>query len=107
MQGLHPEVVPSTFKEDLPKEAFLGEAVFEYPVETATKKAMEVYERLVRTTPDDPPNLVISADTIIVHNEILEKPVDKVDNLRMLAELNGNAVRGRKRGLTADPSAPQ
>jgi septum formation protein len=45
MQGLAPEVVPSTFKEDLPIDLF--ENVHEYPVATATHKAVEVYERLV------------------------------------------------------------
>ena len=57
--------------------------------------------------PDNPPDLVIAADTVVlthaapvvgqVHEsllppmtqEILEKPVDKEDNLRMLLDLNG------------------
>lgn len=45
MQGLAPEIVPSTFSEDLPIDSF--EDVHEYPVATATHKAVEVYERLV------------------------------------------------------------
>jgi hypothetical protein len=40
-----PEVVPSSFKEDLPHSSF--DNVYEYPVATATEKAVEVYERLV------------------------------------------------------------
>lgn len=49
-QGLAPEIIVSTFKEDLPIHAF-GDP-HEYPVATATQKAVEVYERLVvRLTP--------------------------------------------------------
>lgn len=44
-QGLSPEIVPSTFKEDLVVSSF--EDIHEYPVATATHKAVEVYERLV------------------------------------------------------------
>ncbi|PWZ03146.1 hypothetical protein BCV70DRAFT_214612 [Testicularia cyperi] len=79
--GLRPEIVPSTFEEDLPKSEFTGEAVYEYPVQTGAKK---------RENPEDPPDLVIGADTVVVQDEvIMEKPLDAQDNLRMLAELNG------------------
>ena len=44
-QGLAPEVVPSFFAEDLHPASF--EDIHEYPVATATHKAVEVYERLV------------------------------------------------------------
>lgn len=44
-QGLAPEIVPSTFAENLPLSSF--EQIHEYPVATATHKAVEVYERLV------------------------------------------------------------
>jgi len=44
-QGLAPEIVPSTFGEDLPLSSF--QDIHEYPVATATHKAVEVYERLV------------------------------------------------------------
>lgn len=87
--GLHPEIIPSTFEENLPKSEFKGPAAFEYPVETSTHKALEVYKRLVEQDEDDPPDLVISADTVVVKDEeILEKPSDPLDNMRMLAELN-------------------
>jgi len=83
--------------------------VYEYPVSTATEKAVEVYERLVREQPDDGPDLVIGADTVVLSHhtpsvsttlqtavqdtrpEILEKPQTKAENLRMLLELNGGA----------------
>ena len=45
MKGIEPEIVPSTFDEMLPQDEF--ENVYEYPVATATQKAVEVYERLV------------------------------------------------------------
>jgi septum formation protein len=44
-QGLSPEVVPSTFAEDLPFSSF--DDIHEYPVSTATQKAVEVYQRLL------------------------------------------------------------
>ncbi|EJD06812.1 Maf-like protein [Fomitiporia mediterranea MF3/22] len=103
--GIEPEIIPSTFEETLPQSSF--EDVHEYPVATATQKAVEVYERLVAENPDDPPDLVIGADTIVLTHippaqsdlhssllpssrpEILEKPISKADNLRMLLDLNG------------------
>lgn len=43
--------------------------------------------------PDDPPDLVIAADTVVVKGEeIMEKPKDSVDHARMLAELNDGEV---------------
>jgi len=103
--GLEPEIVPSTFEEDLPLSSF--QDIHEYPVSTATYKAVEVYERLVRDDPDNPPDLVIGADTVVLthaqpltsdtsytllpeaNQELLEKPTSKADNLRMLLDLNG------------------
>ncbi|KAJ3525939.1 hypothetical protein NM688_g8327 [Phlebia brevispora] len=103
--GLEPEIVPSTFDEDLDHSQF--EDVHEYPVATATQKAVEVYQRLVAENPDDPPDLVIGADTVVLthpspnlsqtpfadshmgRQDILEKPDSKADNLRMLLDLNG------------------
>ncbi|KZT27250.1 Maf/Ham1 [Neolentinus lepideus HHB14362 ss-1] len=100
--GIAPEIVPSTFAENLPQNSF--EDVHEYPVATATHKAVEVYERLVQERPDDPPDLVIGADTVVLSHipgptsdftyaqarqDILEKPESEEDNLRMLLDLNG------------------
>jgi len=83
--------------------------VYEYPVATATQKAVEVYRRLVQEDLDNPPDLVIGADTVVLSHyspatsmahqsslperrpDILEKPKNKADNLRMLLELNGGA----------------
>ncbi|KAH7911533.1 Maf Ham1 [Hygrophoropsis aurantiaca] len=100
--GLAPEIIPSTFEENLPVSSF--EDIHEYPVATATHKAVEVYERLVSENPDDAPDLVIGADTVVLTHalpatstemelgttqELLEKPSSKEDNLRMLLDLNG------------------
>jgi len=103
--GLTPEIVPSLFEENLPLGSF--QDIHEYPVATATHKAVEVYERLVRQNPDDAPDLVIGADTVVLthaqpltsetsfsvlpgtNQELLEKPTSKADNLRMLLDLNG------------------
>jgi len=104
-QGLAPDIVPSTFEEDLPISSFAD--IHEYPVATATHKAVEVYERMVESDPDNPPDLIIAADTIVlthaqpstsqtsysllpdINQELLEKPSSKEDNLRMLLDLNG------------------
>ncbi|NXY15259.1 ASML protein, partial [Atrichornis clamosus] len=85
--GLRFEVVPSWFKETLEKSSFA--APYEYAVETAKQKALEVanrmHEKHLRT-----PDVVIGADTIVsVDEQILEKPVDKQDAYRMLSRLNG------------------
>ncbi|KAF8149077.1 inosine triphosphate pyrophosphatase-like protein [Crassisporium funariophilum] len=103
--GLAPDIVPSTFKEDLNISHF--PEVHEYPVATATYKAVQVYEKLVEEHPDDAPDLVIAADTVVlthaqpvtsdtdysmlpqVNQELLEKPSSKEENLRMLLDMNG------------------
>uniref|UniRef100_A0A3Q1GDJ8 Acetylserotonin O-methyltransferase-like n=1 Tax=Acanthochromis polyacanthus TaxID=80966 RepID=A0A3Q1GDJ8_9TELE len=85
--GLRFEVVPSWFKETLDKSLF--KAPYEYAVETAKQKALEVARRMpikhLKT-----PDIVIGADTIVtVDGLILEKPVDKHDAYRMLSSLSG------------------
>ncbi|KAG5723922.1 N-acetylserotonin O-methyltransferase-like protein [Termitomyces sp. T112] len=103
--GLVPDIVPSKFEENLSPSSFTD--IHEYPVATATQKAVEVYERLVEEDPDNPPDLVIAADTVVLthaqpstsdvsysvlpryNQELLEKPISKEDNLRMLLDING------------------
>uniref|UniRef100_A0A8C6WHJ6 Acetylserotonin O-methyltransferase-like n=1 Tax=Neogobius melanostomus TaxID=47308 RepID=A0A8C6WHJ6_9GOBI len=85
--GLRFEVVPSWFKETLDKALF--KAPYEYAVETAKQKALEVARRMpfkhLKT-----PDMVIGADTIVsVDGLILEKPTDKSDAYRMLSSLSG------------------
>ncbi|MEE6469069.1 hypothetical protein FKM82_008488 [Ascaphus truei] len=85
--GLRFEVVPSWFKETLEKSSF--SAPYEYAVETAKQKALEVAGRMhvkhLKT-----PDIVIGADTIVTLGDaILEKPVDKQDAYNMLSRLSG------------------
>ncbi|WVQ94321.1 septum formation protein Maf [Kwoniella sp. CBS 9459] len=100
----HPEIVPSTFAEDLPHSRFAGNLA-DYPIATGAEKAMEVYERLVRENERDPPDLVISADTVVIFppeketvdggihqgetSEVLEKPLNKAEQARSLALMAG------------------
>ncbi|KAJ3512007.1 hypothetical protein NLJ89_g3771 [Agrocybe chaxingu] len=104
--GLAPEIVPSTFAEDLLISDF--STPHEYPVATATHKAVQVYEKVVGENPEEAPDLVIAADTVVLthpqpvtsdtsysllppqNQELLEKPSSKEDNLRMLLDMNGN-----------------
>ncbi|KAI9431109.1 Maf/Ham1 [Lactarius indigo] len=60
------------------------ENIHEYPVATATHKAVEVYERLVRADPENGPDLVIGADTVVLTH------AQPLNNLRMLQDLNGS-----------------
>ncbi|ORX36412.1 inosine triphosphate pyrophosphatase-like protein [Kockovaella imperatae] len=106
--GLAPEIVVSRFDENLPKHEFQGR-LSEYPISTAGEKAMEVYERMVREDPDDAPDLVISADTVVIfppeedtaeggeahgeESEILEKPMSKDEQRRWLNMMNGRRVQ--------------
>ncbi|KAG8589907.1 hypothetical protein GDO81_006563 [Engystomops pustulosus] len=85
--GLRFEVVPSWFKETLDKSMF--SAPYEYAVETAKQKALEVARRMhvkhLKT-----PDIVIGADTIVtLEDAILEKPFDKQDAYNMLSRLSG------------------
>ncbi|KAE8540763.1 hypothetical protein D1P53_003127 [Cryptococcus gattii VGV] len=85
--GFFPEIIPSTFAEDLPHSRFQGHLA-DYPIATGAEKAMEVYERLVKQDAENPPDLVISvfppekdtAEGGSAHgevSEILEKPINK------------------------------
>lgn len=48
-QGIDPDIVPSTFEENLSPGSFPD--IHEYPVATATHKGVEVYEKLVVRLP--------------------------------------------------------
>nr|XP_023489723.1 maf-like protein Moth_0535 isoform X2 [Equus caballus] len=85
--GLRFEVVPSRFKEMLPKALFPSPPA--YAVETAKQKALEVARRMHQKDLRAP-DVVIGADTIVaVGGLILEKPVDKQDAYSMLSRLSG------------------
>uniref|UniRef100_A0A8B9LLW5 Acetylserotonin O-methyltransferase-like n=1 Tax=Astyanax mexicanus TaxID=7994 RepID=A0A8B9LLW5_ASTMX len=85
--GLRFEVVPSWFKETLDKTLF--KTPYEYAVETAKQKALEVAQRMPFKHLKAP-DIVIGADTVVtVDGLILEKPADKQDAYRMLSRLSG------------------
>jgi septum formation protein len=87
--GLNFDVVPSNFPENLDKTKYTP---FEYVTTNATKKGLEVYGRLVQE--DQEIDIVIAADTVIsLDNDILEKPKDAEDALRILKRLNGRSHR--------------
>uniref|UniRef100_A0A060T3H9 ARAD1C33594p n=1 Tax=Blastobotrys adeninivorans TaxID=409370 RepID=A0A060T3H9_BLAAD len=76
-------VFPSGFEEDLDKTKF---SPFEYVVETARQKALDVYRAEIDS--DHPPSIVLAADTIVLcDDEIMEKPRDKQLHFNMLKKL--------------------
>ena len=84
------QIMPSTFKEDLDKKSFRSAA--DYCSATALAKGEEVARR-IESSDQKRRQVVISADTIVVHSchdEILEKPKDAQDAHRMLSLLSGN-----------------
>jgi septum formation protein len=81
-------VFPSGFAEDLDKFKL---APFEYVLETAQEKVLDVYKAEVDA--DDPPAVVIGADTIVVNGSIiLEKPLGVDHHISMLKSLRDNPL---------------
>ena len=80
--------MPSTFEENLPKASLTA---WEYVLETATEKALNVYRSQISNPPPNKPEpeLVIAADTIVVGTagEILEKPRNERQHIAMLTSL--------------------
>ncbi|KAK8104218.1 uncharacterized protein PG998_011251 [Apiospora kogelbergensis] len=83
------EVVPSTLPEDLSKTTLVP---FEYVAATARQKCLDVYEKEVEKGAE--PDLVISADTVIVTRDgrVLEKPSSEAAHMRMLQHLRDTRV---------------
>ncbi|ORY15727.1 Maf-like protein-domain-containing protein [Clohesyomyces aquaticus] len=79
------EIVPSKFAENLPKTL----SPFEYVLQTATEKAMDVYQREIDNKEKGEPALVIAADTVVISHRgrILEKPRSEADHISMLTML--------------------
>ena len=91
--GLRPpalEVIPSTAPEDFPKSL----APFEYVLATARQKAATVYQQEINNEEEGEPALIIGADTVVVAatGEILEKPKNEADHVRMLKELRDTVI---------------
>jgi MAF protein len=80
------EILPSNKPENLSKTEL---SPFEYVINTATQKCLDVYETAVAVASVIEPTLVIAADTIIITQRglILEKPRNEVDHIMMLKAL--------------------
>ncbi|GAA6016281.1 hypothetical protein JCM10207_000456 [Rhodosporidiobolus poonsookiae] len=93
--GLQPAVIPSAFPETLSHADFEDPA--QYAVATGSAKAVEVYAKLVEQNPEDPPDLVIGADTVVILGgtdpTILEKPSSPEEQLSMLQSYQGQPVQ--------------
>lgn len=76
-------VFPSGFAENFDKFTL---APFEYVVQTAVQKVMDVYRSVIDA--DEPPSLVLAADTVVVvDGEIFEKPRGVEHHVQMLKRL--------------------
>jgi septum formation protein len=76
----------------VPEDKSKSLAPFEYVLETAQQKALNVYETTI-DSPKGEPALVIAADTVISTQmgEILEKPRNEREHIAMLKKLrDGN-----------------
>ena len=79
--GIEFEAVPAAISED----RHPGEAALDYALRLAREKAADVARRF-------PQDFVLGADTIVVvDSEVLGKPLDRQDAVRMLRLLSGRA----------------
>ena len=85
--GLKARKYPSRFEETLQPRDFPSPA--HYAIETAKHKAIDVAASL-----PDLYDLIIAADTVVeIEGDVLEKPQDNADALRMLMRLSGRQHR--------------
>ncbi|MEY4459232.1 MAG: hypothetical protein RIT38_437 [Bacteroidota bacterium] len=84
------EVIVSEADETYPKEM----AVEEVPVHIAKHKALAVQEKIEKELTAHQGKWIIAADTIVVlENEIIGKPVDREDAIKILTQLSGKKHR--------------
>jgi len=84
------DVIVSEAEEDFPADM----DVQEVPVFIAKKKAIAVQERINQDFPTHQGKWIIAADTIVVlENEIIGKPIDRVDAIKILQKLSGKTHR--------------
>ena len=84
------DVIVSEVAEDFPA----GMDVQEVPVHIAQKKAIAVQEKIKLEFPIHQGKWIIAADTIVVlENEIIGKPMDRVDAINILQKLSGKTHR--------------
>ena len=82
------EIVPSTAPEDLSKSL----SPYEYVLQTATQKALNVYSATINDTAKGEPALLIAADTVVVaaNGIILEKPRSEAQHIAILKDLRNS-----------------
>ncbi len=84
------EVIVSEADETYPKEM----AVEEVPVHIAKHKALAVQEKIDKELTAHQGKWIIAADTIVVlENNIIGKPVDREDAIKILTQLSGKKHR--------------
>ncbi|XP_046622240.1 dTTP/UTP pyrophosphatase [Neodiprion virginianus] len=84
--GLKPEVVPSTYDENLDRAKYKSHG--DYVKDLAYFKVIEVYDRLKGD--EVQPKLVIGADTIVTMGDVIYgKPTDSNDAIKILSILAG------------------
>lgn len=84
------DVIVSEAAEDFPA----GMDVQEVPVHIAQKKAIAVQEKIKLEFQIHQGKWIIAADTIVVlENEIIGKPMDRVDAINILQKLSGKTHR--------------
>jgi len=80
--GFEFEVMESNYKEDKTNNIFDFK---QYAINSAFRKAEEVAARISK------PSIVLGADTIVVlNNEVLHKPKDRIDAFNILKTLSNN-----------------
>mmetsp|Transcript_8611 Transcript_8611/g.16671 ORF Transcript_8611/g.16671 Transcript_8611/m.16671 type:complete len:228 (+) Transcript_8611:281-964(+) len=88
--GLKFSVRSSKFAEDLNHSSF--DSPKKYVQETARRKAVDVWEDIMKDKKAHLPGLLIAADTIVIHkNVVLEKPHDSSHAFKMLKTLSGDS----------------
>ncbi|WP_037372077.1 Maf family protein [Anaerovorax odorimutans] len=83
--GIDPIVMPSDIDETIPKNLNMQQAV----MYLALKKALNVEEKYLKENPSLKNKTIISADTIVFKDQIIGKPSDYNDAVRILETLNG------------------
>ena len=84
------DVIVSEAAEDFPADM----DVQKVPVHIAQKKAIAVQEKIKHEHPTHQGKWIIAADTIVVlENEIIGKPIDRVDAIKILQKLSGKTHR--------------
>lgn len=84
------DIIVSAAPEDFPSDM----DVQEVPVFIAQKKAIAVHQKIKDEFPIHQGKWIIAADTIVVlENEIIGKPMDRADAIKILQKLSGKTHR--------------